>query len=189
MALEPVSQAVGHFQKTLAECEKLLGDHERFRRDAAGFVDNVVWHVSTQRDVDLLKERVQFHATKVSKLLSFVRHYVTWPLHISWRTLMCRSRFNRIRYHGDIGGASLYSMPTMSRSSTTSYISVSHGTSKVTNSFAIAAHSHQTVRAVSESMYPSNVYSINPPQSPAPRNSTRIARPAERCLRNKGTPC
>ncbi|CAL8584243.1 hypothetical protein XPA_009848 [Xanthoria parietina] len=65
VALEPVSQAVGDFQKTLAECEKLLGDHERFRRDAAGFVDNVVWHLSTQRDVDLLRERVQFHATKL----------------------------------------------------------------------------------------------------------------------------
>lgn len=72
IALEPVSQAVGDFQKTLAECKTLLGDHERFRRDAAGFVDNVVWHLSTQRDVDLLRERVHFHATKVSKLLGFV---------------------------------------------------------------------------------------------------------------------
>ncbi|KAL8911384.1 MAG: hypothetical protein Q9171_003430 [Xanthocarpia ochracea] len=47
----PVSQAVGDFQKTLSECEKLLNDHERFRRDTAGFVDNVVWHISTQRDL------------------------------------------------------------------------------------------------------------------------------------------
>ncbi|KAI4256860.1 MAG: hypothetical protein L6R42_005986 [Xanthoria sp. 1 TBL-2021] len=65
IALQPVSQAVGDFKKTLDECEKLLNDHERFRRDTAGFVDNVVWHVSTQRDCDILRERVQFHATKL----------------------------------------------------------------------------------------------------------------------------
>ncbi|KAI4181527.1 MAG: hypothetical protein LQ346_006756 [Caloplaca aetnensis] len=65
LALQPVSQAVGDFRKTLEECEKLLNDHERFRRDEAGFVDNVVWHLSTQRDVDILRERVQFHTTKL----------------------------------------------------------------------------------------------------------------------------
>ncbi|KAL8848830.1 MAG: hypothetical protein Q9221_006170 [Calogaya cf. arnoldii] len=65
VALQPVSQAVGDFKTTLEECEKLLNDHERFRRDTAGFVDNVVWHVSTQRDVEVLRERVQFHATKL----------------------------------------------------------------------------------------------------------------------------
>ncbi|KAL8997826.1 MAG: hypothetical protein Q9169_002998 [Polycauliona sp. 2 TL-2023] len=65
VALQPVSQAVGDFKKTLDECEKLLNDHERFKRDTAGFIDNVVWHISTQRDVELLTERVQFHATKL----------------------------------------------------------------------------------------------------------------------------
>lgn len=57
---------MGDFKQTLDECKKLLDDHERFQRDAAGFVDNVVWHVSTQRDVDILRERVHFHSTKVS---------------------------------------------------------------------------------------------------------------------------
>ncbi|KAL9631802.1 MAG: hypothetical protein Q9204_004060 [Flavoplaca sp. TL-2023a] len=65
VALQPVCQAVGDFRKTLDECEKLLNDHERFRRNPAGFVDNVVWHVSTQRDVEILKGRVHFHATKL----------------------------------------------------------------------------------------------------------------------------
>ncbi|KAL9034636.1 MAG: hypothetical protein Q9180_005293 [Flavoplaca navasiana] len=65
VALLPVCQAVGDFRKTLDECEKLLNDHERFRRNTAGFVDNVVWHVSTQRDVEILRSRVQFHATKL----------------------------------------------------------------------------------------------------------------------------
>ncbi|KAL8678287.1 MAG: hypothetical protein Q9186_005337 [Xanthomendoza sp. 1 TL-2023] len=65
LALQPVFQTVGDFKKTLDECQKLLNDHERFQRDAAGFVDNVVWHISTQRDVDILRERVRFHATKL----------------------------------------------------------------------------------------------------------------------------
>ncbi|KAL8770394.1 MAG: hypothetical protein Q9209_003820 [Squamulea sp. 1 TL-2023] len=65
VALQPVSQAVGDFKKTLDECERLLNDHERFKKDTAGFVDNVVWHVSTQRDVDVLTERVKFHTTKL----------------------------------------------------------------------------------------------------------------------------
>ena len=69
VALQPVSEAVGDFRKTLKECEKLLGDNERFRRDRAGFVDNVVWHMSTQRDVDSLRERVHFHSTKVRSIL------------------------------------------------------------------------------------------------------------------------
>lgn len=72
LALQPVSQAVGDFRKTLEECEKLLNDHERFRRDEAGFVDNVVWHLSTQRDVDILRERVQFHTTKVRSQPSII---------------------------------------------------------------------------------------------------------------------
>ncbi|CAF9925233.1 MAG: hypothetical protein HETSPECPRED_005781 [Heterodermia speciosa] len=65
VALQPVAQAVGDFKQTLDECKKLLDDHARFQRDEAGFVDNVIWHVSTQRDVDSLRERVLFHSTKL----------------------------------------------------------------------------------------------------------------------------
>lgn len=60
-----MSQAIGDFRKTIADCEKLLSDNERFQRDSAGFVDNVVWHLSTQRDVEILRERIHFHGTKV----------------------------------------------------------------------------------------------------------------------------
>lgn len=63
---------MGDFKQTLDECKKLLDDHARFQRDEAGFVDNVIWHVSTQRDVDSLRERVLFHSTKVKA--TFVEH-------------------------------------------------------------------------------------------------------------------
>ena len=69
-ALQPLSQAVGDFQKTLEECQRVLNDHDRFQRDTAGFIDNVQWHLgSTQRDVDILRARVQFHTTKLHILL------------------------------------------------------------------------------------------------------------------------
>ena len=64
-ALEPLTKAVGDFQATIKECQKLLNDHNRFQRNAAGFIDNVQWHMGTQRDVDILRERVQFHSTKL----------------------------------------------------------------------------------------------------------------------------
>ena len=64
-ALKPLLEAVGDFQGTIQECRKLLDDHNRFQRDAAGFIDNVQWHMGTQRDVDILRERVQFHSTKL----------------------------------------------------------------------------------------------------------------------------
>ena len=64
-ALLPLLQAVGDFQATLAECQKLLSDRNRFQRDVAGFIDNVQWHTGTQKAVDELRDRVQFHSTKL----------------------------------------------------------------------------------------------------------------------------
>ncbi|KAG8527787.1 uncharacterized protein KY384_007941 [Bacidia gigantensis] len=64
-ALKPLLEAAGDFQATIKDCQKLLDDHNRFQRDAAGFIDNVQWHMGTQRDVDILRERVEFHSTKI----------------------------------------------------------------------------------------------------------------------------
>ncbi|KAL9101753.1 MAG: hypothetical protein Q9163_003029 [Psora crenata] len=69
LALRPLSQAIGDFKSTLEECRKLLDNHERFQRDTAGFVDNILWHAGTQRDVDILRERVHFHSTKLAIIL------------------------------------------------------------------------------------------------------------------------
>lgn len=77
LALQPMAQAVGDFEKTLDECKKLLDDNETFERDSAGFVNNVVWGMWTRRDVDILRDRVHFHLIKVrpktcdSKLFQF----------------------------------------------------------------------------------------------------------------------
>lgn len=63
--LQPLSDVTGDFQDTLEECNTLLNNHKSFRRNAAGFIDNVIWHTTVERDVLLLTERLQFHVTKV----------------------------------------------------------------------------------------------------------------------------
>ena len=56
---------IGDFEQTLHDCEVLLGDKHRFQRSPTGFVRNVVWHTSTQRDVEKLRQRVHFHMIKI----------------------------------------------------------------------------------------------------------------------------
>ena len=61
-----ISELTGDFQKTLDDCDKLLSDQSRFRRNKAGFVDNVRWWLGgTETQVKSLRERVHFHSTKV----------------------------------------------------------------------------------------------------------------------------
>ena len=64
--MKALSQVTGDFLQTLQECERLLKDNSKFERGAAGFVNNVIWHSSTERKVNTLKQRVHFHQTKIS---------------------------------------------------------------------------------------------------------------------------
>ena len=61
-----LSQVTGDFLQTLQDCERLLSNNSKFKRTKAGFVDNVVWHGWTEREVKNLTQRVQFHQTKIS---------------------------------------------------------------------------------------------------------------------------
>ena len=60
-----LSQVTGDFLRTLRDCERLLSDNTKFKRTKAGFVDNVVWHAWTEREIRNLTERVHFHQTKI----------------------------------------------------------------------------------------------------------------------------
>ncbi len=64
--LNTLSEVTGDFKRTLHDCEKLLSDNSKFQRSATSFVDNVVWHSSTERVVNHLRQRVNFHLTKVN---------------------------------------------------------------------------------------------------------------------------
>ena len=64
--LNTLSEVTGDFRRTLNDCEKLLSDNSKFQRSATSFVDNVVWHSSTERVVNHLRRRVNFHLTKVN---------------------------------------------------------------------------------------------------------------------------
>ena len=59
-------EITGDFRQTLHDCENLLSDNSKFQRSAASFVDNVIWHHSTERVVNHLRQRVNLHLTKLN---------------------------------------------------------------------------------------------------------------------------
>ena len=61
-----LSQVTGDFLRTLQDCERLLSNNTKFKRTKAGFVDNVVWHGWTEKEIKNLTQRVHFHQTKIS---------------------------------------------------------------------------------------------------------------------------
>lgn len=64
--LRSLREVTGDFGRTLRDCNALLGNHHKFHRNKAGFVDNVVWHASIESEISNLKERVRLHITKMS---------------------------------------------------------------------------------------------------------------------------
>ena len=65
---------IGDFKQTLRDCNSLLKDKSKFKRSPANFVDNVAWHTTTEREVNGLRSRLQFHMTKAN--------YITKPFEI-----------------------------------------------------------------------------------------------------------
>ena len=63
--LKPLPDLTGDFVKTLKACERLLSDNSKFQHNAAGFVDNVRWWLGVESEVEVLKERIRFHTTKI----------------------------------------------------------------------------------------------------------------------------
>ena len=59
-------EITGDFRQTLHDCENLLSDNSKFQRSAASFVDIVIWHHSTERVVNYLRQRVNLHLTKLN---------------------------------------------------------------------------------------------------------------------------
>ena len=69
-----LSEVIGDFKQTLRDCDSLLKDKSKFKCSPANFVDNVAWHATTEREVNSLGRRLQFHMTKVN--------FITKPLEI-----------------------------------------------------------------------------------------------------------
>src|SRR4051812_39570884 len=63
-------ELIGDFNGTLKECRELLGNHKGILRDGAGFVQNVRWGLSTQKRVDELRARIQFHIQTINLFLA-----------------------------------------------------------------------------------------------------------------------
>lgn len=65
-AKETVPELTGDFCKTLQECEQLLDNESHLQSQRARIVDNVRWNMFGVGDVVTeLRERVQFHMTKI----------------------------------------------------------------------------------------------------------------------------
>ena len=64
--MNTLSEVSGDFLQTLKDCGRLLSDNSKFSRSASGFIDNVAWHSSTERDVNNLRDRVRFHLLKLN---------------------------------------------------------------------------------------------------------------------------
>ena len=58
-------ELVGDFNSTLKECREIVVSNVSLQRDRAGFIQNVVWGASTQKKVDDLRTRIQFHSQKI----------------------------------------------------------------------------------------------------------------------------
>jgi len=56
---------VGDFQKTLEECRILLQKHITLDGRRASVIDNLFWGLSTQKRVEELRKRIQFHTQKI----------------------------------------------------------------------------------------------------------------------------
>jgi hypothetical protein len=56
---------IGDFTATLDECQKLLMRKVSLSRDGVSFFTNGLWHLNTQPVVDSLRDRIQFHMTKM----------------------------------------------------------------------------------------------------------------------------
>ncbi|MCJ1462468.1 hypothetical protein MMC07_001070 [Pseudocyphellaria aurata] len=72
--LEALAEVTGDFFGTLQECQTLLDNRAKFGRNEANFVTNVLWHTSTEREVNSLRERVHLH---VSKLFFTIKPFET----------------------------------------------------------------------------------------------------------------
>ena len=64
--LNTLSEVTGDFKRTLRDCGKILSDNSKFQRSATSSVKNVVWHSSTERVVNHLRQRVNLHLTKLN---------------------------------------------------------------------------------------------------------------------------
>jgi hypothetical protein len=63
-----IRDIVGDYKRTLADCEKLLDDHPKFRTSQDP-ISNLQWNLFVQPKVDHLRKRLQAHSSKIFLLL------------------------------------------------------------------------------------------------------------------------
>jgi hypothetical protein len=66
-------ELIGDFNTTLKECRTILSNNKEILRDRSGFVQNVKWGLSTEKQVDELRTRIQFHIQKIQIFMESIR--------------------------------------------------------------------------------------------------------------------
>lgn len=66
-------ELVGDFKSTLTECRQLLRKHIKFDGKKASILDNAFWGLSTQGEVEELRNRLQFHTQKIYLIIEPVQ--------------------------------------------------------------------------------------------------------------------
>ncbi|KAK7883600.1 hypothetical protein LTR67_011099 [Exophiala xenobiotica] len=89
--LEPFRKLVGDYEGTLKACRKLLENNTSFQRSADGVIRRVLWNTMLAADVAELRNRINFHNTRLVAVLR--------PLEL---TLYVKLREDIRRLHQDV---------------------------------------------------------------------------------------
>jgi hypothetical protein len=66
-------ELIGDFTATLKECRSILSNNKEIVRDKSGFVQNLKWGLSTEKRIDELRTRIQFHIQKIQIFMESIR--------------------------------------------------------------------------------------------------------------------
>jgi len=74
--LSALSEIIGDYQRTIRECDQVLKENRRFALHD-NFAFNIQFNVLVEPRVRRLKERIQFHSTKILVLLKPLEMYAS----------------------------------------------------------------------------------------------------------------
>ncbi|KAL8816448.1 MAG: hypothetical protein Q9223_004543 [Gallowayella weberi] len=85
--LQVLPEVTGDFHKTLKDCQRLLRDHARLEYGRTSIAANFSWWTSTEKDVNNLRQRLNFHITKVAFIAKPLEIQLLWEIRREVRLL------------------------------------------------------------------------------------------------------
>ncbi|KAL8685436.1 MAG: hypothetical protein Q9224_005818, partial [Gallowayella concinna] len=145
-ALQVLPEVTGDFRKTLNDSERLLRDHARLEYGRTSVAANFSWWTTTERDVNNLRQRVNFHITKVA--------FVAKPLEIQL-LLEIRREVRLLRSDvAEIRGVLTNGLAQTNDSSNDSYLKAIHIPDDLTARFVAAVKVNRPMTLITASDWP-----------------------------------